>query len=210
MKGQRLATTFRFVTGGLLEQEIDNKFYLTKTIQELFKKPFTAHCDNSGKDLTVGIVTKVKPSAKRSGLYDFGLHYIKHLKSNAIGIVREYEPGYYQLIGMGCGQPNRKDSVALAGQKAIDFFKLEYKALDKKARGKTSVKTYIKKELTSDRIVLVSDAFFPFRDGLDNVADTGIKYVIEPGGSVRDDEVIKAANEHKIGMLFTGVRKFYH
>ncbi|MFH0888506.1 MAG: bifunctional phosphoribosylaminoimidazolecarboxamide formyltransferase/IMP cyclohydrolase [Planctomycetota bacterium] len=222
LSGQRLATTFRFVTGGLLEQEIDNKFYLTKTIQELFKKPFKAHCENSGKDLTVGIVTKVKPSAKRAGLYEFGLHYIKHLKSNAIGIVREYEPGYYQLIGMGCGQPNRKDSVALAGQKAVDFLKLEYQELQrakskKQKAKKTSLRStpyalrnYVKKELARDNVVLVSDAFFPFRDGLDNVATTGIKYVIEPGGSIRDDEVIKAANEHKIGMLFTGVRKFYH
>jgi len=99
--------------------------------------------------------------------------------------------------------------VALAGQKALDFLKLEYKTLDKKAKVK-SIKKYISEELKSDRVVLVSDAFFPFRDGIDNVAKTGIKYVIEPGGSVRDDEVIKAANEHKIGMLFTGVRKFYH
>lgn len=199
-------TTYRFVNGGLLEQEVDNKFYLTDTIEELFRKPFTAKCQNSGKELTVGIVTKVKPSKKRAGLYKFGLKYIKHLKSNAIGVAREYVKGYYQIIGMGCGQPNRKDSVALAGDKAINTVKLEFKELGKKG----SAKNYIKKELSGEHIVLVSDAFFPFRDGIDNVAKTGIKYVIEPGGSVRDDEVIAAANEYKIGMLFTGVRKFYH
>ncbi|HLD35316.1 MAG TPA: bifunctional phosphoribosylaminoimidazolecarboxamide formyltransferase/IMP cyclohydrolase, partial [Planctomycetota bacterium] len=117
---------FRFVTGGVLEQEQDNKFYLTKTIEELFKRASNIKCENSGKDLTVGIVTKVKPPAKRAKLYEFGLRYIKHLKSNAIGIIREYEDGLFQVIGMGCGQPNRKDSVTLAAQKAYDHLKAEY------------------------------------------------------------------------------------
>jgi phosphoribosylaminoimidazolecarboxamide formyltransferase / IMP cyclohydrolase len=58
--------------------------------------------------------------------------------------------------------------------------------------------------------VCASDAFFPFRDGLDLVASTGISAVIEPGGSVRDDEVIEAANEHSIALVFTGRRHFKH
>ena len=196
----------RFITGGVLEQEQDNKFFLTERIEDLFKSPFQAKCANSGKELMVGIMTKVKPSSKRAGLYEFGLHYVKHIKSNSIAIVREYRPGYYQSIGMGCGQPNRKDSVMLAGMRAIENLKREFK--EKKIKGKAG--NYIKKVLIGDNIVLVSDAFFPFRDGLDNVAKSGVRYVIEPGGSIRDEEVIKAANEHKIGLLFTGVRKFYH
>ena len=200
-------TMFRFITGGVLEQEPDNKFYLTKTIDELFRRAFKIKCENSGKDLTVGMVTKAKLNPKRAKLYEFALRYIKHVKSNAIGIIREYEDGLFQVIGMGCGQPNRKDSVALAAQKAYDNLKIEY---EKDKKGKGTMANYIEKELAGDRVVLVSDAFFPFRDGLDNAAKVGIKYLIQPGGSNRDEEVIKAADEHKIGMLFTGVRKFYH
>ena len=58
--------------------------------------------------------------------------------------------------------------------------------------------------------VMASDAFFPFRDGIDAAAETGISAVIQPGGSIRDDEVIKAANEHGIAMVFTGMRHFRH
>ncbi|MEK7449579.1 MAG: bifunctional phosphoribosylaminoimidazolecarboxamide formyltransferase/IMP cyclohydrolase PurH [Planctomycetota bacterium] len=206
-------TTFRFITGGLLEQEADNKFYLTEKMQDLFRASFKTTCQNSGKELTVGIVTKVKPSIKRTGLYEFGLRHVKHLKSNAITIVREYKPGYYQTIGMGCGQPNRKDSVVLAGQRAVENLKREYQeGLRFKVKGsrKRSVKKYGAEQLGSDNVALVSDAFFPFRDGIENVAKIGVKYIVEPGGSVRDDEVIKAANEYKMGMIFTGVRKFYH
>ncbi|MBI4711700.1 MAG: hypothetical protein HY762_00075 [Planctomycetes bacterium] len=64
--------------------------------------------------------------------------------------------------------------------------------------------------LAGKNVALISDAFFPFKDGIDNIAKIGIKYVVEPGGSMRDEEVIKAANEYKMGMVFTGVRKFYH
>lgn len=200
-------TTLRFINGGVLEQEVDNKFYLPDTMDELFKTSFIATCRNSGKELTVGIVTKIKPSAKRSGLYEFVLRHLKHVKSNAISIGREYRPGYYQIIGMGCGQPNRKDSVALAGQRALDNLKREFKELKKKSG---TAKSYIRKQLQSETVVLASEAFFPFRDGIDNIAKVGVKYVLEPGGSMRDGEVIKAANEYKMGMIFTGVRKFYH
>ncbi|MFH1226319.1 MAG: bifunctional phosphoribosylaminoimidazolecarboxamide formyltransferase/IMP cyclohydrolase [Planctomycetota bacterium] len=213
-------TVHRFINGGVLEQEVDNKFYLTDTMEQLFKAPFTAKCQNSGKDLTVGIVTKAKPSAWRAGLYEFVLRHIKHVKSNAISIAREYKPGYYQIIGMGCGQPNRKDSVALAGQRALYNLKLEFcvvfaerhpAAAGKELKKKSGVvKTYIKKQLAGETVILASEAFFPFRDGIDNIAKIGVKYVLEPGGSVHDDEVIKAANEYKMGMIFTGVRKFYH
>lgn len=57
---------------------------------------------------------------------------------------------------------------------------------------------------------MASDAFFPFRDGIDNAADVGVSCVIQPGGSMRDDEVIKAADEHEMSMIFTGMRHFRH
>ena len=86
-------------------------------------------------------------------------------------------------LGIGAGQQNRLDSARIAATRAAG-----------RAAGG----------------VCASDAFFPFRDGLDAVADAGITVVIQPGGSVRDDEVIAAANEHGIAMVFTGERHFKH
>jgi phosphoribosylaminoimidazolecarboxamide formyltransferase/IMP cyclohydrolase len=206
-RGRRAPMAYRIITGGLLEQETDNVFYLTGSAEELFTSPRKLKCANSGKELTVGIVTDAAPPASRAGLYDFALRYLKHVRSNAIVIVREYAAGRYQAVGMGCGQPNRKDSVALAGARARENLAREHEELGVK---KMTAEEYIASELSSDRVVLASDAFFPFRDGLDNAAATGVKYVLAPGGSVRDEEVTAAANEHGIGMIFTGVRKFNH
>lgn len=229
-RGEKQKTNLRFVQGGLLEQERDELFYLTKTADELVAKPTTAECPNSGKKLTVGVVTENQPAQNRAGLYDFALRHLKHVKSNAIVIAREYADGKYQILGMGCGQPNRKDSVALAGQRAHANLKLEYFAqsfpnesgrddylAEMGVSNADAYRTYIEAEtryvdgeMAGEHIVLASDAFFPFRDGLDNAAQTGVKYVLEPGGSVRDDDVIAAANEHGIALIFTGVRKFNH
>jgi phosphoribosylaminoimidazolecarboxamide formyltransferase/IMP cyclohydrolase len=88
-----------------------------------------------------------------------------------------------RTLGVGAGQMSRVDSVKLAVMKA---------------------------QLPLAGSVLASDAFFPFRDGLDAAAKAGVTAVIEPGGSVRDDEVIKAANEHKIALVFSGERHFRH
>ncbi len=88
-----------------------------------------------------------------------------------------------QLVGVGAGQMSRVDSVKLGAMKA---------------------------QLPLAGTVLASDAFFPFRDGLDEAARVGITAVIQPGGSVRDDEVITAANEHNLAMVFTGIRHFKH
>ncbi len=89
----------------------------------------------------------------------------------------------HQLVGVGAGQMSRVDSVKLGASKA---------------------------QLPLTGTVLASDAFFPFRDGLDEAASRGITAVIQPGGSVRDKEVIEAANEHGIAMVFTGMRHFKH
>lgn len=88
-----------------------------------------------------------------------------------------------QLVGVGAGQTSRVDSVKIAKMKAV---------------------------LPTKGCVLGSDAFFPFRDGVDMASEAGITAIIQPGGSVRDEEVIKAADEHGIAMIFTGVRHFKH
>lgn len=88
-----------------------------------------------------------------------------------------------QTVGIGAGQMSRVDSSRIAVQKAL---------------------------LPTGGTVLASDAFFPFRDGVDAAAEAGVTAIIQPGGSVRDEEVIKAANEHEIAMVFTGMRHFRH
>jgi phosphoribosylaminoimidazolecarboxamide formyltransferase/IMP cyclohydrolase len=88
-----------------------------------------------------------------------------------------------QTVGIGAGQMSRVDSSRIAVQKA---------------------------QLPVKGTVLASDAFFPFRDGVDAAADAGVTAIIQPGGSVRDEEVIAAANEHGLAMLFTGMRHFRH
>ena len=105
----------------------------------------------------------------------------KHLKSNAIALVHNK-----QLIGKGCGQTSRIDSLRQAVDKARQF--------NANLKG----------------AVMASDAFFPFRDGLDVVVDAGASCVVQPGGSMRDQEVIDAANERGVAMVFTGVRHFRH
>jgi phosphoribosylaminoimidazolecarboxamide formyltransferase/IMP cyclohydrolase len=88
-----------------------------------------------------------------------------------------------QTVGIGAGQMSRVDSSRIAVQKA---------------------------QLPTKGTVLASDAFFPFRDGVDAAAEAGVTAIIQPGGSLRDEEVIQAANERGIAMVFTGMRHFRH
>jgi phosphoribosylaminoimidazolecarboxamide formyltransferase/IMP cyclohydrolase len=127
------------------------------------------------------VVTKKKPSdAQRADLL-FAWRVAKFVKSNAIVFCADGA-----TLGIGAGQMSRLDSVRVAALKAKDA-KLDLKGA-----------------------VVASDAFFPFRDGLDALADAGAAAVIQPGGSVRDAEVIAAADERGIAMLFTGMRHFRH
>jgi phosphoribosylaminoimidazolecarboxamide formyltransferase/IMP cyclohydrolase len=103
------------------------------------------------------------------------------VKSNAIVYARQG-----RTIGIGAGQMSRVISAKIAGLKAIEA-KLEVSGS-----------------------VMASDAFFPFRDGIDAAAEAGIRAVIQPGGSMRDADVIAAADEHGMAMVFTGVRHFRH
>jgi len=126
-------------------------------------------------------VTKKKPTKAQLADLLFAWRVAKFVKSNAIVFAKGGA-----TLGVGAGQMSRIDSARIAAIKA------------KAAR------------LTLKGSVAASDAFFPFRDGLDAVAKAGAVAVIQPGGSVRDDEVIAAADERKIAMLFTGVRHFRH
>ena len=126
-------------------------------------------------------VTEVKPEDNQLEDLKFAWTLCKHTKSNAIVYVKNKK-----LLGAGAGQMSRLDSSKIAAMKA-------------KEHGH---------DLTG--AVAASDAFFPFADGLLAIAESGITAVIQPGGSVRDNEVIEAANDKKIAMIFTGIRNFKH
>jgi phosphoribosylaminoimidazolecarboxamide formyltransferase/IMP cyclohydrolase len=127
------------------------------------------------------VVTQLQPDAAQLGDLMFAWTVAKYVKSNAIVYCSAG-----MTLGVGAGQMSRLDSARIASIKA-------------EAAG-----------LSLKGSVVASDAFFPFRDGLDVLADGGAVAVIQPGGSVRDDEVIAAANERGIAMVFTGVRHFRH
>jgi phosphoribosylaminoimidazolecarboxamide formyltransferase/IMP cyclohydrolase len=127
------------------------------------------------------IVTKRAPTKQEIGDLLFVWKVAKFVKSNAIVYGKNN-----QTIGVGAGQMSRVYSARIAAIKAADA------NLD--VRGS----------------VMASDAFFPFRDGLDQAAEVGVTAVIQPGGSMRDSEVVAAADEHGIAMVFTGMRHFRH
>ncbi len=127
------------------------------------------------------VATKRAPSADELAALDFAWRICKHVKSNAIVLARAD-----QVIGVGAGQMSRVDSARLAVTRA-------------ESAG-----------LTTHGTVAASDAFFPFRDGLDVIAKAGARAVIQPGGSIRDAEVIAAADEHGMAMVLTGQRHFRH
>lgn len=127
------------------------------------------------------VVTEAEPSDTQLQDLLFAWRVAKYVKSNAIVYAREG-----QTVGVGAGQMSRVDSARIARQKAADA------------------------GLEIDGSVMASDAFFPFRDGIDTAAEAGVAAVIQPGGSIRDDEIIQAANEAGISMLFTSMRHFRH
>jgi len=130
---------------------------------------------------TLQTVSKRAPTAAEREALRFAWRVAKHAKSNAIVLATAG-----QVIGVGAGQMNRVDSARLAVMRAQEL------------------------GLETAATVCASDAFFPFRDGLDVVARAGATAVIQPGGSLRDEEVIAAADEHGLAMVFTGIRHFRH
>ncbi|MDR0183820.1 bifunctional phosphoribosylaminoimidazolecarboxamide formyltransferase/IMP cyclohydrolase [Lysobacter arvi] len=127
------------------------------------------------------VVTKIAPTKEQLDDLLFAWRVAKFVKSNAIVYAKDH-----RTIGVGAGQMSRVYSARIAGIKANDA------------------------GLVVPGSVMASDAFFPFRDGIDAAAEAGIKAVIQPGGSMRDNEVIAAADEHGLAMVFTGVRHFRH
>jgi phosphoribosylaminoimidazolecarboxamide formyltransferase / IMP cyclohydrolase len=144
--------------------------------------------EDDGPDAEFRNVTNAIFDQNKMNLAKFGVMACKHLKSNAIALVTENPDGSFWLTGAGMGQPNRLDSLR---QLTIPRFNL-------------------KDGLRMEDSVLISDAFFPFRDSIDAAKEYGTRYIVEPGGSIRDQEVIDACNESGIAMLFTGRRHFRH
>ncbi|MFT5808950.1 MAG: phosphoribosylaminoimidazolecarboxamide formyltransferase/IMP cyclohydrolase [Moritella dasanensis] len=127
------------------------------------------------------VVSERQPSEQELTDLLFCWKVAKFVKSNAIVYAKDGV-----TVGVGAGQMSRVYSAKIAGIKASD------------------------EGLVVEGSVMASDAFFPFRDGIDAAAAAGIKCVIQPGGSIRDNDIIDAANEHGMTMIFTGMRHFRH
>ena len=155
---------------------------VTKELKSFSGVHLSQEVDNIDfSEIKLKTVSQEKPD--KTDLKDmiFALKVAKHVKSNAIVIAKDQ-----MTLGIGAGQMSRVISTQIA------FMKADEEGLDSK------------------NCVLASDAFFPFRDNIDLAAEKGVKHIIQPGGSVKDNEVINAADEHKISMTMTGVRHFKH
>jgi phosphoribosylaminoimidazolecarboxamide formyltransferase / IMP cyclohydrolase len=148
------------VTGGFLAQTRDNTLFDEKALKT---------------------ATKKAPSAQQLVDLKMALTVAKHVKSNAIVLVKDG-----RTVGIGAGQMSRIDSTKIACRKAGEA------------------------GLSTQGAALASEAFFPFADNVELAAENGIAAIIQPGGSIRDEEVIHAADKHGIAMVFTGVRHFRH
>lgn len=180
--GAPFESTYRYIVGGLLVQTRD---------KGLFEK--------------WNVVTKHPFPEEKKELAKFAIAANKHIKSNSVSIAWEYEKGFYQLLAMGAGQPNRVDAIRKLGlTKAMENLKLLYE------REKPDMNEDEFKKSILNECVLASDAFFPFDDSIIFSAENHIRYIISPGGSIRDKEVIETANKLGISMVFTGMRHFLH
>lgn len=144
--------------------------------------------EDEGMDTEFKNVTNIRFDSNKMNLARFGITACKHLKSNSIALVTENKDGSFWLTGAGMGQPNRLDSLR---QLTIPRFKL-------------------KEGIQIEEAVLISDAFFPFRDSIEAANEFGVKFIVQPGGSIRDEEVVQACDEFGIAMVFTSRRHFKH
>ena len=161
-----------------------NKFNLTNKKHYLFLGNAFLSQDSNNMFLNnkLKIVTRKKPSPSQLNSMKFAFNICKFVKSNAIVLANGKS-----TIGIGAGQPSRLDSCKIASQKALQF---------------------VPEKITNS--VAASDAFFPFSDGIEELAEVGIEAIIQPGGSVNDKKVIEAANNAGLVMAFTGIRHFKH
>ena len=178
--GVKEAHVLKHVTGGLLKQGRDNV---------LFEK--------------WDVVTKAGFPQGKQKLAEFAYKACKHVKSNAIILTQEYSEGLQRITGIGAGQPNRVDALRkLAVTKAIQNLSAEYEE-----QGKTNPQNQFPE---FSEFVMASDAFFPFADTIEEANAVGIRFIVQPGGSKRDSEVIEACDRFGIAMVFTGMRHFRH
>jgi phosphoribosylaminoimidazolecarboxamide formyltransferase / IMP cyclohydrolase len=139
-------------------------------------------------DMTLKVMTKRAPTDAELRDLKFAFRVAKHVKSNTIVYAKDLA-----TVGIGAGQMSRVDSARIAARKAQD----------------AAAEAKLAAPMTKGSVV-ASDAFFPFADGLLVAIEAGATAVIQPGGSIRDEEVVKAADDHGIAMVFTGVRHFRH
>ena len=132
-------------------------------------------------------VTEVQPTEEQMTDLQFAWRIVKHVKSNAIVVAKDG-----RTYGVGAGQMNRVGSAEIALKQAQASLAAEGK------------------DIHTAHLVMASDGFFPFGDSVESAAEYGIAAIVQPGGSVRDSESIEAANQHRIPMLFTGMRHFKH
>jgi len=139
-------------------------------------------------DMALKVATSRAPTDAELRDLKFAFRVAKHVKSNTIVYAKDLA-----TVGIGAGQMSRVDSARIAARKAQD----------------AAAEQKLAEPLTKGSVV-ASDAYFPFADGMLACVEAGATAVIQPGGSMRDDEVVKAADEHGIAMVFTGVRHFRH
>jgi phosphoribosylaminoimidazolecarboxamide formyltransferase/IMP cyclohydrolase len=159
----------------------DTEYEMKKVIGGLLLADRDLHQINDIESLKVP--SKRVPTEEEYKALDFAWKVAKHIKSNAIVYASKD-----RTLGVGAGQMSRVDSAKIGAEKA---------------------KNHIGEDAL-EGCAMASDAFFPFRDSVDEAAKRGVKAIIQPGGSIRDEEVIAAADEHGIAMIFTGVRHFKH
>lgn len=172
------------VTGGLADARAGGLTFRSVAGGMLVQSRDAGNVD----DLDLQVVTKRAPTATELADLKFAFRVAKHVKSNAI----VYAKGG-ATVGIGAGQMSRIDSARIAAWKSEE-----------------AAKTAGLKEPLTRGSVVASDAFFPFADGLLTAAEAGVTAVIQPGGSMRDDDVIKAADEKGLAMVLTGMRHFRH
>ncbi|MBN2111059.1 MAG: bifunctional phosphoribosylaminoimidazolecarboxamide formyltransferase/IMP cyclohydrolase [Methanosarcinaceae archaeon] len=174
--------TYKYVLGGMLKQ-----------------------ARNAGIYEKWDCVTEMPFPEELRSLSEFCLHACKCVRSNAVTLAFEYSDGCYMMLSMGAGQPNRVDSIRkLAATKARENLAVIYE----REKPDMSFDEYCRDVLS--KCVMASDAFFPFNDSIVHAAENGIRYVLSPGGSIRDEEVIATANRLGVSMVFTGMRHFLH
>ena len=222
---------FRSLGGSVLIQSPDHQLYLDDSYGSMFERAQPRMDEAADMQRLMGVVSRKLPSENLFDTLDFSFRACKYIKSNAISICRRIDAERIQLLGIGSGQPNRKDSAALALKKARENLSAEYRFI--KGDGAQDLPEILKSEqrrllenlrsqagaLTEDEYIrsqlrencaVGSDAFFPFADGVAELLASDLRHFIQSGGSLRDAEVIETIDQHQAVMLFAGMRHFKH